>query len=196
MIVGLGNPGKDYEYTRHNLGFLVVENLAKQCQLKFSSSSLTKGLVTEGHIEGQPVLLLLPTTYVNHSGLAVKSIVQKKEISFSDLLIVCDDLAIDFGQIRLRAKGSDGGHNGLTSIIEHLGTQEFPRLRLGIGRPPAPRDTVDYVLGKFNKEERKELNHFIDEATECCLVWLKDGTNKAMGQFNRRKDNGKDSIEK
>ena len=196
MIVGLGNPGKDYEYTRHNLGFLVVENLAKHYQLKFSSSSLTKGLVTEGHIEGQPVLLLLPTTYVNHSGLAVKPIVQKKEISSSDLLIVCDDLAIDFGQIRLRAKGSDGGHNGLTSIIEHLGTQEFPRLRLGIGRPPAPQDTVDYVLGKFNKEERKELNHFINEATECCLVWLRDGTNKAMGQFNRRKDNGKDSIEK
>lgn len=194
LIVGLGNPGKDYAYTRHNLGFLAVENLAKRYQLKFSPSSLTKAIAAEGTIEGQSVILLLPTTYMNNSGVAVKPVVFKKDIACSGLLVVCDDLDIHFGLLRLRAKGSDGGHNGLTSIIGHLGTEDFPRLRLGIGRPKSRQDTVDFVLEEFNKSEKKELPSFIEEATDCCLVWLKNGINKAMEQFNRRKNDGKNSI--
>ena len=138
-------------------------------------------------------MLLLPATFMNHSGVAVKAVIQKKEFELSDALIVFDDMDVDFGLMRLRSQGSDAGHNGLTSVIAHLKTEEFPRLRLGIGRPKIRQDAVDYVLEEFNKSEKKELPGFIEEATDCCLVWLNSGINKAMEQFNRRKDDGKNS---
>ena len=195
LIVGLGNPGKDYEYTRHNFGFLVIQNLAARYRLKFTSSSFSKALAAAGQIEGIDAILLQPLTFVNLSGVAVKSTIAQKQIDLENVLIVCDDLDTEFGQLRLRAKGSDGGHNGLTSIIQQLGSAEFARLRCGIGRPKSSAETVDFVLGEFTRQEKESLQGIMDEATDCCLSWLKDGTKKAMDQFNRRKENGKNSTD-
>ncbi len=191
FIVGLGNPGKDYEYTRHNLGFLAVARLAKEQGLKFVRNSACQGFLAEDDIDGVRAALLLPLTFVNHSGVAVREIVKRKKILPENILVVCDDLNIDFGQLRLRPEGSDGGHNGLTSVITHLRTRQFPRLRMGIGRPRGKEDVVDFVLSGFYKEERPLLDAFIDEAVSCCMIWLKEGTTKAMSRFNsKRKENG------
>ena len=186
LIVGLGNPGKDYEDTRHNLGFLVVEHLVKKNNLRFRKSSFTNGLTAEGKVAGNDLCCLLPSTYMNNAGTAVKQAVLSKDLDHADILIVCDDLHLDFGQIRIRNKGSDGGHNGLASVIGHLGTQDFARLRLGIGTPPKGAESVDYVLGKWTAREEKQLDEFIDRATDCCGVWLQEGIHKAMDQFNGR----------
>ncbi len=180
LIVGLGNPGKEYEYTRHNLGFLVVTHLAQQNGLRFLQSSLTQALTAEGKMHNQDVVLLLPWTYVNNSGIAVNQMRAHKEIFPQNILVVCDDLNIDFGQMRLRSQGSDGGHNGLTSIIEKLKTKNFPRLRLGIGRPPTKAEIVDFVLGEFSPSEKENLEDFIQRATDRCFIWLT--------QFNKRKE--------
>lgn len=188
LIVGLGNPGREYEYTRHNLGFLVVEKLAKKLELKFSNSSFTKALMAQGNDQDKPVVLLLPQAYMNNAGSAVKQVVVRKNVDLKNILVVMDDIHFDFGQIKLRAKGSDGGHNGLTSIIEHLASEDFARLRLGIGSPARRDAMVDYVLGKFTTKEKKDLDNFVNEAVECCLLWLRDGINKAMGQFNKKKE--------
>jgi len=186
LIGGLGNPGKDYEYTRHNLGFLVVRRLAEQLKLKFALSSLTNGLTAEGTFEDKTICLLMPLTYMNNSGVAVHQIVTKHNLSPENVLIVSDDFNLDFEQIRLRGKGSDGGHNGLSSIIERLGTEQFARLRMGIGQPAGKKDTVDYVLEEFKKKEKECLDSFIDEATSCCLAWVREGINAAMDQYNRK----------
>ncbi len=187
LIVGLGNPGGDYEYTRHNLGFLVVQRLAKKFALKFSPSSLTNGVTAEGVCEGLEICLLMPMTFMNHSGSAVRQVMSKKEFFPEQILVVCDDFNLDFEQIRLRAKGSDGGHNGLGSVIQNLDTEEFTRLRMGISQPPGKKDTVDYVLEEFTKKEKDQLDGFIGEAVSCCLMWLQEGVSVAMDQYNRRK---------
>ena len=191
LIVGLGNPGRDYVRTRHNLGFLVVERIAEKLEIDFKNCSFAKAVTASGKAEDKELTLLLPATFMNLSGQAVKPYVAKKAIPVENILVVCDDLDLEFGQLRLRTQGSAGGHNGLDSIIEHLNTREFARLRLGISRPSAKKDTVEYVLEKFNKSETALLEDFIDEAAECCLVWVKDGIKKGMDQFNRRNDNGK-----
>lgn len=187
LIVGLGNPGKDYEFTRHNLGFLVIRYLANQYKLEFKKCSFANALMAEGIIDGEQFILLLPTVYMNSSGAAIKPVLERKNISLKNLLVICDDLNLDFGQLRLRAKGSDGGHNGLASIIEHLGTEGFARLRMGISQPKSKGETVSYVLQVFTVKEKDDLNRFIDQAAECCLLWLKDGVQKAMAKFNRVK---------
>jgi len=189
LIVGLGNPGRDYENTRHNLGFLVVRRLAETLKLNFALSSLTNGLTAEGAFEGEPICLLAPSTFMNNSGVAVRQVMAKKDISPDDILVICDDFHLDFGQIRLRTKGSDGGHNGLSSVIQHLKTEQFARLRLGIGQPANKGDTVDYVLEEFKKAEKCQIDAFIDEAESCCLAWLTKGAGAAMDQYNKRKAN-------
>ena len=187
LIVGLGNPGKDYEYTRHNLGFLVVRRLAGELKWKFALSSLTNGMTAEGMFEGEPVCLLAPLTYMNNSGVAVSQLMSKKDLSPGNILVVCDDFNLDFEQVRLRPQGSDGGHKGLSSIIGHLGTEQFARLRMGIGYPPGAQDAVDYVLEAFKKKESDRLDGFIDGAVSCCLMWLREGIHTAMDRHNRKK---------
>ena len=186
LIVGLGNPGREYEYTRHNLGFLVLEEFARKHQLKFAKSNLTAGLMAKGTVDDQEVVLLLPTTFVNNSGTAVKSLMVKKEIPASEVLIVCDDVNLDFGQMRIRDKGSAGGHNGLKSVIEHLETQEFARLRVGVGSPKTKDEMVDFVLSEFTSPEKKALPTIMSSAMECCRLWLGGGTTEAMKQFNQK----------
>ena len=126
-----------------------------------------------------------------HSGAAVKRLLDKKGLSPHEMLVVSDDLSLDFGQIRIRERGSDGGHNGLKSVIGSLGTRDFARLRMGIGASPQGCDAADYVLSEFQRSEKKELEGFVGQAVECCLVWLRNGISKAMDQFNRRNGHGK-----
>lgn|SRR3989338_4866180 len=186
LIVGLGNPGREYEWTRHNLGFLVLTHLAKEHRFKFSKSPAIHGLISEGQIHHHDVRLLMPLTYMNHSGVALAQASDQKRIPSNDILVVCDDFHIDFGRMRLRGEGSDGGHNGLASIIEELKTKDFARLRLGIGAPPRKEEAVDFVLGEFNPKEKEALQEFVQQAAQCCIVWLSEGTAKAMEQFNKR----------
>ena len=191
IITGLGNPGLKYETTRHNLGFLVVRQLADNLKVNFQKSSLTSGWVAETTRKRQKICLLLPSTYMNNSGVAVRKLIVKKDVELKNFLVICDDFSLDFEQMRLRQKGSDGGHNGLYSIIDKLNENSFARLRLGIGSPPKGQDPADFVLEKFTNKEKQCLKNFIDEAAECCLVWLDNGINRAMELFNRRKENGK-----
>ena len=186
LIVGLGNPGKQYEYTRHNLGFLVVQHLVAKLGVSLTKSSFTKGLISKGVWENKKIWFLLPTTFMNVSGIAVRKFLAYQKFSLENMLIICDDLNLDFGQLRLRTKGGAGGHNGLKSIIQHCGTQEFARLRMGISHPGASKDVVDYVLKDFSKEEKEELGGFILQAAECCFSWMTDGINRAMEKHNKK----------
>ena len=164
LIVGLGNPGSTYTWTRHNLGFMVVGSLEKPDKCS----------------------LLMPQTFMNNSGAAVKAAVKKSGIALEDILIVYDDIALEFGQMRLKPEGSAGGHNGIKSIIEHLGTKEFARLRLGVGRPRPGVDAADYVLSNFTSAEKKLLPDFINQAHECVHSWVNLGVEEVMNQFNKR----------
>ena len=190
LIVGLGNPGEKYEKTRHNVGFLVVTELARRHGVKFSRNTSCQGWTAQTKQGEQVYDILLPLTYMNHSGLAVKRLAEARTIAPADILVVCDDFNLDFGFLRLRQNGSDGGHNGLSSIIAELGTRDFPRLRVGIGTPPAGQDAADYVLKEFLARESKSLAPVLAEAADCCDAWLIQDINQVMSQFNRRKENG------
>ena len=190
LIIGLGNPGSEYEHTRHNIGFLIVRKLAEEYQVKFSQRSFLQGWVATAAIQDNKCCFFLPMTYMNNSGSAVKRFLDQKEILLENILVVCDDIHLNFRQLRLRAKGSPGGHNGLKSIIEHLGNDNFARLRLGIGSPVGNKDMVDFVLEEFTPKEKKELSVFIERGVECCAAWLTLGVHKAMNQFNKREKDG------
>lgn len=182
LVVGLGNPGRKYARTRHNVGFMVVEALAERHTMKFGSSK-HRADVARGTIEGIPVLLAEPLTYMNESGNAVSRLVQYYKLPLDHLLVVCDDLDLPFGTLRLRPNGSSGGQRGLQSIIQALGTDEFARLRIGVGRP---RDSaVGHVLSPFSPEEERFLPSLIDTAADAVTVALRDGVQAAMNRYNR-----------
>jgi PTH1 family peptidyl-tRNA hydrolase len=188
LIVGLGNPEEKYRYTRHNWGYLVVEELMTVWGLTARHDASVNGLVAKKEKDGVIYYLLRPLTYMNLSGAAVSALVKNKNIALKNILVVCDDLDLPFGQIRLRAKGSAGGHNGLKSIINTLGSMEFPRLRGGIGRPGDRDQTVDFVLDRFSGPEKKQLPDYLKAAVECCESWMTLGVDEAMSQFNKRKN--------
>lgn len=183
LIVGLGNPGARYEWTRHNLGFLAVDALARKLGADVSTSE-HHALTGRATAEGRRLLLAKPLTYMNRSGEAVEALVAYYQIALSDLLIIYDDLDLQPGQIRLRPKGSAGGHNGLRSIIRSLGTDEFPRLRMGIGGVPPGWTGADYVLAQFRSDQIPAVEAFADRAAEASYVWLTQGLEAAMQQFN------------
>jgi len=184
LIVGLGNPGSQYTWTRHNLGFLVLESLGKQLKAKGHVSASNHGVVSKVVIEGFECSLLMPTTFMNNSGLSVKALVNRQGVALEDILIVCDDLSLPFGTLRLRPSGSAGGHNGLKSIIQDLGSNQFTRLRLGIDAPQDAANTVDYVLSNFTPVEKKVLPEFINQALDCVTCWVTEGAKVAMNKFN------------
>ncbi len=186
LIIGLGNPGIEYSKTRHNLGFKVIDQLCVQSNISLKSSPQAKGLFAKSKIEDSDVMFFLPFTYMNNSGSAIKRVVEKNEVEIKNILVVCDDFNIDFCKIRIRAKGSDGGHNGLASIIHQLNSEDFPRLRLGIGLPPGKKRTSDFVLEEFDKKEKEEVEFLIRDGADCCVEWVKHGINKAMEQFNKK----------
>lgn len=190
LIVGLGNPGSQYENTRHNLGFLVLQQLAQESGVRFAPSRCCKGLEASLVIKEQEIKLLMPLTFMNLSGRAVKPFIVSYDIALRDMLVVCDDFCLDFGQIRIRRRGSDGGHNGVSSLIEMLGSQEFPRLRLGIGEPSGKQNIEDFVLSEFTSEEKKELDFLVRDAADCARCWVTEEIEQVMSQFNKRKGDG------
>ena len=167
LLVGLGNPGKEYELTRHNLGFRVIDRLSSGPFRKSRKSRLARD-----EVGGRPAILAKPTTYVNLSGEAVLGLLTFYRLSKSNLLVICDDISLPFGKIRFKEKGSSGGHNGLQSIIEAIGP-EFPRIRIGIGAPPTSADWADYVLTRFRPEEEKQLPEIIERAAQEVSNYLK-----------------------
>lgn len=184
LVVGLGNPGREYEETRHNAGFLVVDYLACSEGLAFAASDFHAALA-RGRVTGEEVLLAKPQTYMNLSGLAVCALVRWYKLDPSkDLLVVSDDLDLPLGRLRLRARGSHGGHRGLLSIISELGTSDFARLRLGIGRPENGDDAKDKVLGVFSEEEGRILDEVIAAAAAAIRTWLTEGVEAAMNRHN------------
>jgi peptidyl-tRNA hydrolase, PTH1 family len=183
-IAGLGNPGLQYQETRHNAGFLVIEQLAKQTGVKLSKRDFNS-LYGKALIGGEDSILVQPQTFMNLSGQAVLGATTYFKIPVGQLLIICDDLDLPLGKIRFRLSGSPGGHKGLTSIIQMMGTHEFPRLRVGIGRPKDGQAVVDYVLASFNGEERKLFFDSIERAAVACTYFITDGPHYVMNHFNR-----------
>lgn len=185
LICGLGNPGVDYAETRHNAGYMVVERLRGACGGSWRRfDSLAQ--VCSVEIGGVPVLLVQPLTYMNSSGRALQPLVRRWGIPPESLLVVSDDLDLPLGAIRLRPGGSSGGHRGIQSVIECLGTQQFPRLRIGIGRPPEGVDAADYVLSPFSPEEKGRLEEILELAAEAAACWAVEGIEAAMSRYNRR----------
>jgi PTH1 family peptidyl-tRNA hydrolase len=172
LIVGLGNPGSAYENTRHNMGFRVLRAFAQKNGYVFRNANSMVGELAQGKLEDKKVILLLPMTYMNNSGRAVRLCSDYFEVAVSRVLIVCDDVALPFGELRLRLKGSAGGHNGLKSVEAHLGTTEYPRLRIGVGHQQEG-DLADYVLGKFSAEELKLMPEIEEKALERIDLWLR-----------------------
>ena len=184
LIVGLGNPGQQYNWNRHNLGFLVLESLGKEQKAKVRVSESNHGMLSTVVIKDVECSLLMPMTFMNNSGVSVKKLVDRTGTSLEDILIICDDLSLAFGDLRLRPSGSAGGHNGLKSIIKDLGSNQFARLRLGIDAPKDAADTVDYVLSNFTPVEKKTLPDFINHALDCVTCWVTEGAQVAMNKFN------------
>lgn len=182
-LVGLGNPGRQYAKTRHNVGFMTVDLLAEQWRIKWKADK-SKAMLAEAHVLGQKVVLLKPQTYMNLSGEAVRAYMDFYKASIEDLIVIYDDLDTEFGNLRLRYKGGAGGHNGIKSIIQHVGTEQFNRIRLGISQPPAGYDTADYVLSKFSRKDAQTLNHMLQRACEAVHVALEHPFDKVMAQFN------------
>jgi PTH1 family peptidyl-tRNA hydrolase len=185
LITGLGNPGSAYAATRHNIGFAVVRHFAKKNGLKFSKVSKLSGEVAQGQVEGAKVVLLLPLTYMNSSGESVRRCFNYFKPQLAKTVVVSDDVALPFGAMRLKEGGSAGGHNGLKSVEQHLGTQAYPRLRIGVGRPEG-EVLADYVLGPFTPEEKRGLPEVLEKAASILELWMAQGIKAAMNVSNTK----------
>jgi peptidyl-tRNA hydrolase, PTH1 family len=183
IVVGLGNPGREYAATRHNLGFMVVDEMGRRAAASGGRKRF-RSEVVEGHLAGQKLVLVKPQTYMNLSGHAVREVLNWYHAPTDDLLIVYDDLDLPFGALRLRAAGSGGGHNGIRSVIEQLGTQAVPRLRVGIGRTGSP--AVRQVLSRFAPDEARELPAIVQRAADAVACWVERGAIACMNDVNRR----------
>ena len=184
LIVGLGNPGKKYQHTRHNFGFLVIDRLAKQNHIALSKKSCD-ALIGEWNSGGEKVILAKPQTFMNRSGTAVKGLLREYHGGSEDLLVIYDDLDLPFGRIRIRTQGSAGGHRGVVSIMESLAGAPFCRIRMGVGRPPGGMDAADYVLEAFDVGEVGALGAVLDRAEAAVECLLRDGVKRAMELYNR-----------
>ena len=183
VLVGLGNPGKKYEGTRHNVGWLVIGELAvrhgaARPKVKFEAE------IAEVPVAGQKLVLVAPQTFMNASGRSVRQLVDFFQIAPSDVLVVCDDINLPLAKLRIRRSGSSGGQKGLENVIQQLGTQEVPRLRIGVGQPPNGRDSADYVLDRFGKAEMREVETAVKTAADAVEIWVAEGVDKAMNRFN------------
>jgi PTH1 family peptidyl-tRNA hydrolase len=186
LIVGLGNPGPEYDRTRHNVGFEVVDSLARRHAPGEVARAKFHAVLLDATIAGEKVILAKPTTYMNLSGSAVGEIIRFYKIDpASDLLVIVDDVALDCGLIRMRADGSAGGHNGLADVEQKLSSQQWARLRVGVGAPgPAPQK--DYVLGKFRPDQREAVEQALDDAVEAAECWVERGVQETMNRYNRK----------
>ncbi len=183
LIAGLGNPGREYRQNRHNVGFMVLDRLAESLNTNFSRLE-SKALVTKTTYNGIKLILVKPQTYMNLSGQPVSSLSRFYKIPYEQLLMVYDDVDLPFGTLRMRPEGGSGGQKGMKSIIERLGTQAFPRLRVGIGRPPGRMDAADYVLQNFSGSDQEFLPVILDQATQAVLDFVSQGIEVAMNKYN------------
>ena len=183
VVVGLGNPGTKYAETRHNIGFWSIDRIAAEHSIEVSGRNKA-AVVSEGTIAGQRVVLVRPRTFVNRSGEAARYILARYRVPPDKLLIIYDDINLPLGRLRLRVRGSAGGHNGIKSIIEALGTEEFPRMRIGIGRPSAGQDQISHVIGAMSPEERKVADEMLQRVDQAVSAILTDGIDTAMNRFN------------
>ncbi|MFB6469329.1 aminoacyl-tRNA hydrolase [Cytobacillus sp. Hz8] len=184
LIVGLGNPGKPYEHTRHNIGFDVIEQLSENISIPLNQAKF-KGIYGMGNVGGEKIFLLKPLTYMNLSGESIRAIMDYYEIDKEDLLVIYDDLDLPVGKIRLREKGSAGGHNGIKSTIQHIGSQEFNRIRVGVDRPKNGMPITDYVLGRFSKDEQEVINTVIKRCADACEAWFQKPFIQVMNEYNQ-----------
>ncbi|MBO4982299.1 MAG: aminoacyl-tRNA hydrolase [Lachnospiraceae bacterium] len=186
IIAGLGNPGKEYENTRHNIGFRVIDRLAEQEKIQVLEKK-HKAIVGKGYVAGQKCILAKPQTYMNLSGESVRELIDYyKADEQTELIVISDDISLDVGQLRIRKKGSAGGHNGLKNIIAHLGHDNFMRIKMGVGEKPKGYDLADYVLGHFSKEENRIMEEAADRAADAIRKILTDGADAAMNAYNRK----------
>ncbi len=186
LLVGLGNPGPDYAKTRHNVGFLVADEVARAYRVGFSARKFSAE-VAEAVVAGARVWIMKPQTWMNHSGESVGPALRYWKLDPRDLVVVHDDLELDPFRVQLKVGGGHGGHNGLKSINAHLGTPGYVRVRIGVGRPPAQMDPADYVLGRFGRGDERALAECVELATEAARAVLEVGAAKAMNEFNRRR---------
>jgi len=185
LIVGLGNPGPTYAMTRHNIGFLTIDRMVRQYGLR-PRHSLIRADIAHGEIAGVPVLAAKPLTYMNRSGGPVGDISRAHRIPCEDMVVIHDDIDLAYERLKIKEKGGDGGHNGLRSLTDALGTDTFVRVRMGVGRPCAGIGVVDYVLGEFDAQQRITLERFLSQAVEAAEVILCEGAKEAMNRFNRK----------
>jgi PTH1 family peptidyl-tRNA hydrolase len=187
-VVGLGNPGLKYEFTRHNIGFRIVDSLAQDIEVEFKKVKSYYSLISRGMINNHKVMLVKPQTFMNLSGRAVSRVVSYYKMPLQDLLIVYDDLNLELGQIRIRKKGSAGGHKGIESIMQYLNSEEIPRLRIGIGNPLVNFNfnCVSYVLSNFNNDKKDKIGEVIKLSNEAIKIVIEYGFEKAMRKYNRK----------
>jgi len=182
IVVGLGNPGEQYAKTRHNIGWMVLDRLADRAGWAGKGRTKDAAAIVSGRFHGLELTLVRPLTFMNDSGIAVRKVLAREHAVLAEMLVVADDFALPFGKLRFREGGGPGGHNGLGSIIEELGTEKFSRLRVGIGAPD--RGFVDHVLSTFGQEERQRLDELLDAAADAVETWARVGTNRAANQHN------------
>lgn len=192
MIAGLGNPTKEYDRTRHNVGFAVIDELADRYGIDVSERK-HRALCGRGAIEGQKVLLVKPQTFMNLSGESLRALTDYYKVLPEELIVIYDDISLPPGQLRIRLKGSAGGHNGIKNIIAHLGTQEFPRIKVGVGEKPPRMDLKDYVLSRFSKGEQELMDAAFREAAQAAVMMICDGADRAMNHFNTKKKEQEDA---
>ena len=186
IIVGLGNPTKEYAGTRHNVGFSVIYNISDAYNIPVETKK-HKALIGKGIIEGEKVILAMPQTYMNLSGESVRELVDYYKIDpEEELIVIYDDINLAPGKLRIRPKGSAGGHNGIKNIIAHLGTQVFPRIRIGVGEKPKGWDLADYVLGRFSKEEEPVVREALEKAAKACSEIITEDVTSAMNKYNNK----------
>lgn len=183
IIIGLGNPDREYEGTRHNVGFSVIYNISDAYNIRVDTKK-HRALIGKGVIEGEKVILAMPMTYMNLSGESVRELVNYYKCSAEDIIVIYDDISLDVGKLRIRTKGSAGGHNGIKNIIAQLGTDVFTRIKVGVGEKPPKMDLADYVLGHFTKEEQPVIRESADRARQAVAVILTEGVERAMNRFN------------
>ena len=187
IIVGLGNPKKEYDNTRHNIGFDVIDALAEENRIGITEKK-HKAIIGKGVVAGQKVILVKPQTYMNLSGESVRELIDYYKVDETEeLIVISDDISLDVGQLRIRKKGSAGGHNGLKNIILHLGHDTFQRVKMGVGEKPKHFDLADYVLGHFSKEERIVMNDSIKDACKAIEMMINDDVDGAMNIYNKKK---------
>ncbi|HEO5175382.1 TPA: aminoacyl-tRNA hydrolase [Streptococcus agalactiae] len=185
MIVGLGNPGSKYNDTKHNIGFMAVDRIVKNLDVNFTEDKNFKAEIGSDFINGEKIYFIKPTTFMNNSGIAVKALLTYYNISIKDMIIIYDDLDMEVGKIRFRQKGSAGGHNGIKSIIVHLGTQEFDRIKVGIGRPNGRMTVINHVLGKFDKNDEIMISNTLDKVDNAVNYYLQTNDfQKTMQKYN------------